>query len=83
MGEPWERLFVREHAARLNFVACGADAKDTLWPGRFHRYRNRPTPEFEERWHNHTELSLRVASPGSSTEVACAPPVVDAVAERA
>ena len=45
-------------------MACGADAKDTLWPGHFHRYRGRPAPDFEERWQNHTELSLRVASAG-------------------
>ena len=55
---------LNRHAPRLNFVACGADAKDTLWPGHFHRYRGRPAPDFEERWQNHTELSLRVASPG-------------------
>ena len=47
-------------------MACGADAKDTLWPGHFHRYRGRPAPDFEERWQNHTELSLRVASPGAA-----------------
>jgi hypothetical protein len=65
MGEPWVRPFLTAHATRLNFVACGADAKDTLWPGRYHRYRGRPPPEFEERWQNHTELSLRAALPAA------------------
>ena len=90
MGEPWERAFIRKHASRLNFVACGANAKDTLWPGHFQRYRGRPAPDFEERWQNHTELSLRLASPGAAggadttAEVACGPvaadPDADAVA---
>ena len=59
-----------------------ADAKDTLWPGHFHRYRGGRAPDFEERWQNHTELSLRLASPGGAdaVEAACGP-VADAVAD--
>jgi len=53
-----------------------------LWPGRFRRYRGRPAPDFEERWQNHTELSLRAASPGAafgSAEAACETVGADAV----
>ena len=59
-----------------------ADAKDTLWPGHFHRYRGGRAPDFEERWQNHTELSLRLASPGGAdaVEAACGP-VAGAVAD--
>ena len=59
-----------------------ADAKDTLWPGHFHRYRGGRAPDFEERWQNHTELSLRLASPGGAdtVEAACGP-VARAVAD--
>ena len=58
-----------------------ADARDTLWPGHFHRYRGGRAPDFEERWQNHTELSLRSASPGGAdtVEAACGP-VAGAVA---
>ena len=58
---------------------------DTLWPGHFHRYRGGRAPDFEERWQNHTELSLRLASSGAAggadtVEAACGP-VADAVAD--
>lgn len=61
MGEPWVRPFLLEHATRLNFVACGDNARDTLWPGRFRRYADEPT--IEVRWQDHTELALRGALP--------------------
>ena len=69
--------------AKSEIVTLGrADAKDTLWPGHFHRYRGGRAPDFEERWQNHTELSLRSASPGGAdtVEAACGP-VAGAVAE--
>ena len=69
--------------AKSEIVTLGrADAKDTLWPGHFHRYRGGRAPDFEERWQNHTELSLRLASPGGAdtVEAACGP-VARAVAD--
>ena len=50
--------------------------------GHFHRYRGGRAPDFEERWQNHTELSLRLASPGGAdtVEAACGP-VAGAVAD--
>lgn len=61
MGEPWVRPFLLEHAAHLNFVACGDNAQDTLWPGRFRR--DAGAPAFEVRWQDHSELALRAALP--------------------
>ena len=75
MGEPWVRPFLTAHATRLNFVACGADAKDTLWPGRYHPSdpRSEPYADFDARWLNHTELALRLVLPlgAAGTRASC------------
>ena len=69
MGEPWVRPFLLEHATRLNFVACGDNAQDTLWPGRFRRYADEPT--IEVRWQDHSELALRAALPLAGSTAGC------------
>ena len=55
MGENWVREGVTDGA--LNFVACGPNAVDTLWPGT----ARPPARSFDARWRGHTELGLRAA----------------------
>ena len=55
MGEPWVREGVTDGG--LNFVACGPNAVDTLWPGT----ARPPARSFDARWRGHTELGLRAA----------------------
>ena len=55
MGENWVREGVTDGG--LNFVACGPNAVDTLWPGT----ARPPARSFDARWRGHTELGLRAA----------------------
>lgn len=65
MGEPWVRPFISSRHANLNFVACGVNATDTLWPGQPpDESSSAADPDFTINWLRYTELSLRQRLPG-------------------
>lgn len=67
MGEPWIRPFISRHQQHINFVACGANATSTLWPGAHPELSSPVNLEFAQLWLRYTELSLRVLLPSSNT----------------